>query len=110
MPASAQDRQIPVQAVAQQIPCSQKAELHSAAAAQVAPFDFLPQLPPAQLLGGLQSVATVQVDRQRPLVPQTYGSQLIGVPARQLPLPLQVRAAVKVTPVQVGEAHVVPAA
>jgi hypothetical protein len=84
--------------------------LHSAAAAQVAPFDFLPQLPAEQLLGGLQSVATVQVERQAPLLPQTYGSQLVGVPARQLPLPLQVRAAVKVTPVQVEGAHIVPAA
>jgi hypothetical protein len=71
MPARAHDRQVPVHAFAQQIPCSQKAELHSLAAAQVAPIGFLPQLPLMQVLGGLQSPLPVHDVRQAPFVPQT---------------------------------------
>jgi hypothetical protein len=71
VPVSAHDRQVPVHAVPQQIPCSQNPELHSPAAAQVAPIGFLPQLPVMQVLGALQSPLTVQVVRQVPLAPQT---------------------------------------
>jgi hypothetical protein len=70
-PARAHDRQVPVHAPVQQIPCSQKAELHSLADPQVAPIGFLPQLPVMQVLGALQSPLTVQVVRQVPLAPQT---------------------------------------
>jgi hypothetical protein len=110
VPASAHDRQVPLQALAQQIPCSHSAELHSAGAAQRAPIGFLPQLPVAQVLGELQSVEVVHDVRQAPPVPQTYGSQVVGVPARQLPAPLQLRAGVNATPTQVDPAHGVPAA
>ena len=71
MPVSAHDRQVPVHAVPQQIPCSQNPELHSPAAAQVAPIGFLPQLPVRQVLGALQSPSPPQVMRQVPPVPQT---------------------------------------
>ena len=108
--ARAHDRQVPVHALPQQTPCSQNVELHSAAAAQVAPIGFLPQLPVMQVLGALQSPLPPQVMRQVPPVPQTYGSQVFGVAARQLPLPLHERAGVCVTPVQVSVAHIVPAA
>ena len=94
VPASAHERQVPAQAVAQQTPSSQKPELHSAAAAQVAPIGFLPQLPLAQVLGALQSAFDAQVPRQAAVGPQTYGSQVLGVAARQLPVPLQTRAGV----------------
>ena len=97
-------------ALPQQTPCSQNVELHSAGAAQVAPIGFLPQLPVMQVLGALQSPLTVQVARQVPVVPQTYGSQVFGVAARQLPVPLHARAGVCVTPVHVSVAHIVPAA
>jgi hypothetical protein len=69
--ARAHDRQIPVHALAQQIPCSQKPELHSLAAAQTAMRGFLPQLPLMQVLGALQSALTVHDPRHLPFVPQT---------------------------------------
>ena len=98
-----------MQALPQQIPCSQKPDWHSAAAPQVAPADFLPQLPPLQVLGALQSALVEHVVRQAPFAPQTYGSQLDGVAAMQLPVPLHDCAGVKVTPVHVDGAQVVPA-
>jgi hypothetical protein len=67
---SAHDRQVPVQAPAQQIPCSQKPELHSPGAAQVVPTGFLPQLPAMQLLGELQSADDPHDIRQALFVPQ----------------------------------------
>jgi hypothetical protein len=69
VPVSAQERQIPTQAVAQQTPCSQKLELHSAAAAQLAPIGFLPQLPARQVFGLVQSADVEHIVRQAPLVP-----------------------------------------
>jgi hypothetical protein len=47
-PVSAQDMQVPAQAVLQQTPCSQWAEPQSESAAQVAPSPFFAQLPPTQ--------------------------------------------------------------
>ena len=47
--ASAQLRQAPAQASAQQTPSTQKLLPHSPAAAQVCPFDLGPQLPLTQL-------------------------------------------------------------
>jgi hypothetical protein len=70
VPDSAHDWQVPVQAVAQQTPCWQKALAHSVAPAQAVPFAFLVQTPPMQTLGLTQSPSTVQVVRQTP-VPQT---------------------------------------
>jgi hypothetical protein len=71
VPASAQERQVPAQAVAQQTPSSQNVELHSAAEAQAAPIGFLPQLPVTQVLGALQSPFAVQTERQDAFGPQT---------------------------------------
>ena len=65
-PASAHDLQVPVQAVPQQIPCSQKPELHWAGAVQVAPGGSSPQLVPLQVLGDAQSAVVPQVVRQAP--------------------------------------------
>jgi hypothetical protein len=58
----AQVRQVPEQAVAQQVLCAQIPELHSPPAAQADPFGLLPQLPVAvmQVLGDAQSPLTVQ--------------------------------------------------
>jgi hypothetical protein len=106
--ASAHERQVPVQAVVQQVPCSQNPELHSLAAAHGALTGFLPQLPLTQLLGGLQSPFVVHDVRQAPLVPHTYGSQVVGV-AAWLPVPLQVRPRER-HPTQVAPAHPVPEA
>jgi hypothetical protein len=71
VPASAHERQAPVQAVRQQTPFSQKPLPHSAAAAQAPPFGFLPQLPPVQTFGATHWLSFVQVVRQLPPVPQT---------------------------------------
>jgi hypothetical protein len=60
-----------VHAVRQQAPCSQNPLAHSAVVVQVAPFGFLPQLPPVQTLGAMQSASFVHVTRQEPLAPQT---------------------------------------
>jgi hypothetical protein len=61
LPAIAQDMQVPVQAVAQQIPWAQNPELQSVAAAQLAPMGPLPQLPFLHVLPAPQSASTVQV-------------------------------------------------
>jgi len=108
VPASAQDLQVPVQAVRQQTPCSQKPELHSPAPPQAAPGGFRPQLLVLQTLGDAQSLALEHVVLHAP-VPQAYGAQLDVVAAWQVPVPLQLRAFVNVVPVHVAAAHCVPA-
>jgi len=70
VPASAHDWQVPLQTLLQQIPCAQNPLLHSPAAPQVAPFDFLTQLPPMHENGATQSALIVQEVWQEP-VPQT---------------------------------------
>jgi len=69
-PATEQDLQVPVQAVAQQVPCSQKPDRHSDAAPHVRPVGFLPQAPLTQTLGDTQSVSAVHPTLQA-LVSQT---------------------------------------
>jgi hypothetical protein len=59
LPVRAHDWQVPVQAVAQQKPWAQKPELHSAPAPHAAPMGFLPQLPPMQVFGEVQSLLLV---------------------------------------------------
>jgi len=110
VPVRLHDRQMPAQAVAQQTPCSQKPELHSPAAPQVAPIGFLPQLPERQVFGLVQSVLVVQVVRQAPPVPHTNGSHDDGDVVWQVPVPLQVRAGAYVDPTQVAAAQTVPVA
>ena len=67
VPATAHERQVPVQAVRQQIPCSQNPELHWPGAVQVAPGGSRPQLPPVQVFGDAQSAVVPQVFRHTPL-------------------------------------------
>jgi hypothetical protein len=110
VPVSAHERQLPVQAVRQQAPCSQKPLEHSVAAVHEAPFGRLPQLPPVQTLGATQFVSVVQLARQVPEVPHWYAPQLVGETVPQVPAPSQVRAGVKLVPVQVDAAQVVPLA
>ena len=68
VPASAHDRQMPTQAVAQQTPCSHRLESHSPAAPQLAPIGFLPQLPARQVFGLVHSADVEHVVRQAPAV------------------------------------------
>jgi hypothetical protein len=74
------------------------------------PIGFLPQLPPTQLLGLVQSAFDVHAVRQAALAPHTYGSHDDADVVWQVPVPLQVRAGVNVDPVHMAPAQVVPAA
>ena len=76
----AQVRQVPVQAVAQQVPCAQISELHSLPAVQVDPFGLLPQLPVLDADVGRGAVAGDPAHRLADLlvVSQPYGSQSEG--------------------------------
>jgi hypothetical protein len=108
VPARPHERQAPVQAVRQQMPCSQNPLWHSAVVVQAAPFGRLPQLPPLQTLGATQFASVVQLTRQLPFVPQLYAPQVPAVTVPQTPAPSHVRAGVKLVPVQVDAAQVVP--
>ena len=107
-PASAHDRQVPVQAVSQQTPCAQNPDTHDDAVVQAAPGGSLPQLPFAQTLGATQSAFVVQVALQA-AVPQANGVHVAVVAARQVPAPSQVRACVNVAPVHEAAPQFVPA-
>src|SRR5262245_10530997 len=70
MPASAHDRQVPVQLLAQQTFCEQAPLAQSVLRVQAWPFGFLVHTPTLHTLGGLQSPSTVQVVLQA-VGPQT---------------------------------------
>jgi hypothetical protein len=70
--------------------------MHSAAVAQVAPFDFCVQTPPMQLYPDTQSAAVVQLVLQL-VVPQMYGLHERSVPGAQVPVASQ-RAAGRSAP------------
>jgi hypothetical protein len=108
VPASAQETQTPLQGPAQQTPCWQEPDAHSALAAQATPFVFLPQIVPLQTLAPLQLALVVHAARHWPLVPQTYGSHGIWTPGVQTPAPLQRPADVDTAPVQLGWTQTVP--
>ena len=63
-----------------------------------------------QTFGDTQSAFVVHVVRQVPPVPQVYAPQDVFVTVWQVPVPLQVRAAVNVEPLQLAATHVVPTA
>jgi len=109
VPVSAQDWQVPPQAVMQQTPCAQKPDRHSPPTPQATPTAFLAQLPPMQVNGATQSASTVQVFLHAP-EPHAYGSHMDEVAAWQVPVPLHDRVDIKVDPVQLAPAHCVPAA
>jgi hypothetical protein len=110
LPVSAQDLQVPVQAAEQQTPCAHTVELHSASLPQVAPTGFLPQLPPMQLLGAMQSASVMQVVRQATVAPvaQTNGAHVWLVPPAQAPRPSQRPSDVSVEPAHPDSWHFVP--
>jgi len=99
---SAQDWQIPVQAVAQQIPCSQKPDRHSPLLPQIAPFCLRPQDPPVpQTAGERQSASEVQVGRQAP-TPQRKGKHGCVGGMTQVPAPSQLASGLRMF-VSVGQ-------
>jgi len=65
---SAQLRQAPWQASAQQTPSTQKLLMHSLAAAHGCPLGFGPQLPFSQTWPLTQSASTIQRELQEPLL------------------------------------------
>jgi len=83
---SAHDLQMPVHAVWQQTPCSQKLERHSFLFAQIAPGALRPQNPPVQTAGDWQSASAVQ-DGLHAATPHRYGKQGIGLGVTQVPAP-----------------------
>ena len=97
-----------MQAVAQQIPCSQNPEMQSAVAMQVPPGGFFPQLVLTQKFPVVQSVLAAQVFLQVPPVPHRNGSHFCVVPATHVPVPLQSEASVSVDPAHDPAAHEVP--
>jgi hypothetical protein len=58
---SAQDMQVPAQAVRQQTPCAQKPVAHSVPSPQLAPADLRPHEPPTHTEGVWQSASAVHV-------------------------------------------------
>jgi hypothetical protein len=109
-PGTAQDLQVPVQAVEQHRPCAQKVELHSSLFPQVAPIGFLPQLLFTQLFGATQSASDVQVVRQvLPSVAHWNGVHGVLVAPEQVPSLPQVAVVVRVNPTHFSSAQTTPA-
>ena len=96
-PESAQDMQVPVQAVPQQTPWAQMVLLHSVPLEQTAPFGLSPHDPEIQDAGIAQSLSVAQVALQA-LVPQANGKQEDDAGIPQVPAPSQVPPGVKVVP------------
>jgi hypothetical protein len=108
-PATLQAWQAWVQGPLQQTPSVHSPLAHWNAMLQAAPgVRFRVQRVPSQKNPVWQSVWLVQVPAQLPPV-HMFGAQLRDVPARQVPLPSQVLAAVSVPAVQPPAAHSVAA-
>jgi len=106
---SAQLRQAPWQASAQQTPSTQKPLAHWLASAQVWPFDFGPQVPLTQLWPLTQSASVWQWPTQA-LSTHWNGSQSCSPGARQAPRPSQVPAVLSRSPLHDGATQTVWAA
>ena len=107
MPDSAHDLQALAQAVAQQTPCAQLLEMHSAPAEQKAPFGFFPHELLTHTLPGEQLASAVQLPKH--LLPlQAKGAQAIASGATQLPVALQVASGVYMLFSQCSAAQTVP--
>lgn len=71
LPGSAQERQVPAQAVMQQTPCAQMLDWHWSFDEQLPPGGSFPQLPLTQALPVTQSALVLQVVRHCPFAPHT---------------------------------------
>jgi hypothetical protein len=92
--ASAHERHVPPQAVAQQTPCAQKLEAHSLPSEQKAPMGFLPHDELAsQMLGATQSASVRHDEKQRPPL-QAKGAHGSDGGATHWPAPSQVEGPV----------------
>jgi hypothetical protein len=97
-----------VQGVLQQTPSVQLPLAHSKAMAQAWPgMRWVRQALPSQKKPAWQSVCFAQLDAHEPFM-QTFGEQLTVAPGTHAPLPLQVLAALCLSPVQLPGAHSFP--
>ena len=90
LPAIAHERQVPVHAVAQQTPVTQKPDAQSAPTAQVAPGGFGPQLPLTHAAPPTQSASVAQSARHAaPASLHMYGPHESLLAAPHTPAPSQ---------------------
>ena len=95
VPVSAHDAQVPEQLDAQQTPCWQRPDAQAVPTVQAWPSGASVQVPALQMFGEVQSASTVQVILQTLLVvSQAKAPQEVPAGATQVPVPLQVEAAV----------------
>ena len=107
VPASAQERHVPAQAVAQHTPCAQKPDVHSVPAEQNAPMGLVPQLAATHVLGDRQSSLVRHDEKQRaPLQP--YGAHGSDAGVTHCPPPSHTAAGVYTFASQRSGAHTVP--
>jgi hypothetical protein len=104
---------VPVQAVLQQMPSTQKPDAQSVPTpdGHGPPIGILPQLMAVHVLPDVHSLVAEHVVRQLvPDVAQVYGAHEFVIAGRHIPAPSHVRAADSVDPVQLWAAQLVPAA
>ena len=92
-PESAHERHDPVQAVAQQVPCAQVAERHSALVEQEAPLGLTPHELAVQTFP-VEHSALVAHDAKHLEPLQAKGAQVMASGAAQLPFASQLAAGV----------------
>lgn len=93
LPVSAHDMHVDAQAVAQQIPCAQVFDTHSALVEHEAPLGLRPHELPAQAFPVEHSALVAQAEKHfDPL--QANGAQAMASGAAQLPLASQLAAGV----------------
>ena len=110
LPAIAQDRHVPVQAVAQQTPLTQKPDAQSPAAPHAAPGGFGPQLPFTHAAPPTQSALVLQDARQlSPLALHMYAPHESAAAVPQVPAPSQRAAWLTVEPAHACPRQIVPA-
>jgi hypothetical protein len=103
---SAQLRQPPLHASAQQTPSTQNPDTHSSSAAHTWPLALRPQLPLSHAWPATQSALLVH-RLTHALSAQRYGAQSCTPGMRQLPRPLQVPAVLSRSPAHDGGTHTV---
>jgi hypothetical protein len=96
-----------VHALSQQTPSAQKPDLHWALVSHVTPSGRGPQLPLLHVRGAMQSAFVVQTTLHCPFS-QIEGLQVMGEPARQVPLPSQLEAGTRPPAEQVDWPQLVP--
>jgi hypothetical protein len=113
-PGRAHDLHVPVHALPQHTPCSQKPEAHSGGLAQLTPMPFNTHALPLQIAGATHSLGVVLgaqlvLHATPPLSQVNRPGQAAVVEVWQVPAPSQNRGKVSDAPVQDPDTHWVPA-